>query len=104
MGFQLHECDSSLVSCMYRSPTGHLSTSVSSLCNLFAELDNYSHLLICEDFNFKDVTWSDFSGLATNSHVVHFLDSVDDLFLLQHVSKPTRFRQGESPSLLYKMK
>lgn len=32
--------------------------------------------------------------------MVYFLDSVDDLFLFQHFIKPTRFRQGESPSLL----
>ena len=89
-----------LVGCIYRSPTGHLSTSVSSLCNLFVKFDKYSHLLICGDFNFEDVTWSDFSGSATNSHVVHFLDLVHDLFLFQLVSKHTRFRQGESLSLL----
>ena len=70
---QLRGCDSLLVGCIYRSPTGHLNTSVSSLYNLFAKLDNYSHLLICGDFNFKDVAWSDFSGSATNSHIVHFL-------------------------------
>ena len=81
-----------LVGCIYRSPTGQLSTNVSSLCNLFAELDNYSHLLICGDFNFKDVTWSDFSGSVMNSQIIHFLGSVDDLFLFQHASKLTRFR------------
>ena len=85
---------------MNRSPTGELSTSVSSLCGLLTKLDNYSHLLICGDFNFKEITWSDFSGSTTNSHIVPFLDSVDDLFLLQHVDKPTRIRQGDSPSLL----
>ena len=84
--------DSLLVGCLYRSPTGDLSTSVSSLCNLFTKLDNYSHLLVCGDFNFKEVTWSDLSGSTTNSHIVPFLDSVDDLFLFQHVNKPTRIR------------
>ena len=90
---QLCGSDSLLIGCVYRSPTGELSTSVSSLCGLLTKLDNYSHLLICGDFNFKEVTWSDFSGSTTNSHIVPFLDSVDDLFLFQHVDKPTRIRQ-----------
>ena len=59
-----------------------------------------SHLLICGDFNFKEVTWSELSGSTTHSHVEPFLDSVDDLFLFQHVNEPTRIRQGESPSLI----
>ena len=70
---QLRGCDSLLAGCVYHSSTGHLSTSVSSLCILFAEFDNYSHLLICGNFNFKDVTWSDFSNSATNSDIVIFL-------------------------------
>ena len=85
---------------MYHSPTGKLITSVSSLCGLLTKLDNYSYLLIFADFNFKEVTWSDFSCSTTNSHIIPFLDSVDDLFLFQHVDKPTRIRQGDSPSLL----
>ena len=51
---QLRGSDSLLVGCIYRSPTGHLSFSVSSLCDLFTGLNNYTHLLICGDFNFKD--------------------------------------------------
>jgi len=97
---QLCGSDSLLIGCVYRSPTGELSTSVLSLYGLLSKLDNYSHLLICGDFNFKEVTWSDFSGSTTNSHIVPFLGLVDDLFLFQHVDKPTRIRQGDSPSLL----
>jgi len=33
-------------------------------------------------------------------YVVSFLNSVDDLFLFQHVNKPTRIREGNSPSRL----
>ena len=56
---QLHGSDSMLVGCIHHSPTGHLNASVSSLCDLFTGLINYSHLLICGDFNFF---WSELSG------------------------------------------
>ena len=92
--------DSLLISSIYRSPSSPLSTSVSSLCDLFTELSIYTHLLICGDFNFKEVSWSDLSGSTTNCHITPFLDSVDDLYLFQHVTEPTRIRQDESPSLL----
>jgi len=39
------------------------------------------------------------SGSSNNSHIEPFLDTVDDLFLFQHVCNPTRFRQHVSPSL-----
>ena len=97
---QLCGSDLLLVGCIYRSPTSHLSSSVSSLCDLFTGLNNYTHLLSCVDFNFKEVTWSKLSGSTTNFHVEPFLDSMDDLYLFQHVNEPTRIRQGESPSLI----
>ena len=44
--------------------------------------------------------WSNFSGTTNNCHIEPFLDTVDDLFLFQHITEPTRFRQDEIPSLL----
>jgi len=46
---QLRGSDSLLVGCQYHSPTGHLGTSISSLCNITILT------LICGDFNFKAV-------------------------------------------------
>ena len=57
-------------------------------------------MLICGDFNFKEISWSDFSGTSSNCRIEPFLDVVDDLFLFQHITEPTRFIQEETPSLL----
>ena len=43
----------------------------------------------------------DLSSSSNSSHIKPILDSVDDLFLLQHVCNPTRFRQAVSLSLLH---
>ena len=92
--------DSLLVGCIYRSPSGNIDSSTASLCDLFTSLDNYTHLLICDDFNYKEISWSDPSGTTNNHHIEPFLDIVDDLFLFQHITEPTRFRQEEIPNLL----
>jgi len=89
-----------LVGCIYRSPSHPLNTSVTSLCELFTSLCDYTYLLVCGDFNFREIAWSDLSGSSNNSHIEPFLDTVDDLFLFQHICNPTRFRQDASPILL----
>ena len=42
----------------------------------------------------------DHSGTTNNLNIVPFLDVINDLFLFQHITDPTRFRQGDTPSLL----
>ena len=97
---KLQGSDSLLVGCIYRSPSGNIDSSTASLCDLFTSLDNYTHLLICGDFNYKEISWSDLSGTTNNHHIEPFLDIFDDLFLSQHITEPTRFRQEEIPNLL----
>jgi len=92
--------DTLLVGCIYRSPSKPLSDSISSLCDLLGHLSGYSHLLICGDFNLKDITWLDHCGNSTNHCIEPFLDMIDNLFLFQHVTEPTRYRSTDTPSLL----
>ena len=47
-----------------------------------------------------EIFWSNFSGTTNNCHIEPFLDTVDDLFLFQHITELTRFRQDEISSLL----
>ena len=35
-----------------------------------------------------------------NIHVDSFIDTIQDLFLFQHIQEPTRFRSGATPNLL----
>ena len=100
VNIKLRGSDSLLAGCIYRSPSSNIDTSTISLCSLFADINNYSHLPICGDFNYKEISWSDFSDTTYNCHIEPFLDVVDDLFLFQHITEPTRFRQDDTPSLL----
>ena len=59
-----------------------------------------THLLICGDFNLKDVIWSDYCGTTNSHHIEPFLDVVDSMFLFQHVTEPTRYRSCDTPCLL----
>ena len=94
--------DSLLVGCIYRSPSSnddsiqqfrHLLQLVMTSCP--------SHLLIAGDFNLGDIDWLNHLSLAPLSHCSHtFLEVINDFFLHQHVTFPTRFRQGNSPRVL----
>ena len=61
-----------------------------------------SHLLVVGDFNLPQIDWSAAYCTALDSHhAAHgFLNAIQDCPLFQHVSFPTRYRDGEVPSLL----
>ena len=92
--------DKLLVGCIYRSPSAAMVISISPLCSLLEELNDFTHLLIYGDFNIKDINWSNMSVNPRNAHVESFIDTIQDLFLFQHIQEPTRFRPGTTPSLL----
>ena len=50
--------DKLLIGCIYRSPSTSMETSISSLCSLLDCVQGFTHLLICGDFNLKDINWS----------------------------------------------
>ena len=97
---RLQGSDILLVGCIYRNPSGNIDGSTASLCVYLLAFIIIPHLLICGDFNYKTISWSNFSGTSNDYHIEPFLDTVDDLFLFQHISEPTRYRQEETPSLL----
>jgi len=65
----MQDSDTLLVGCIYRSPSKPISAcdSILSLCDLLGQLGGYFHLLICGDFNLKDITWLDYCGNSTYS-------------------------------------
>ena len=72
--------DKLLVGCIYRSPSAAMETSISSLCRLLEVLNDFTHLLICGDFNVKDINWSTMSVNPRNTHTDYFIDTIQDLF------------------------
>ena len=87
-----------LIGCVYRSPSSNLANSVSSLCNLLNMINGYTHLLICGDFNFPNIDWSLIT--SDSSYTQTFVDTIQDLFLYQHVYEPTRYRPNTTPHVL----
>ena len=59
-----------------------------------------TYLLICGDFNYREIDWENESSDEKNEHLTTFINTVQDCFLHQHVTENTRFRLGEEPSLL----
>ena len=48
----------------------------------------------------KDINWSNMPVNPRNAHVESFIDTIQDLFLFQHIQESTSFRPGTTPSLL----
>ena len=92
-----------LVGCFYRSPSANGQSSTTSLVELLQTCSggNYSHIVIAGDLNMPQIDWTcDFSN-APEGHYSHmFIESMQDCSFTQHVTKATRYRQGERPSTL----
>lgn len=53
------------------------------------------------DFNFREINWETTETTVGENHLVTvFLEGVKDTFFFQHVSHPTRFREGNEPSIV----
>jgi len=94
--------DSLLIGCIYRSPSSNLTLSTDSVCHLLQTAVTIdSHILLCGDFNYCNINWADYPIVLNGcSRSQSFLDTVMDLYLFQHVTQHTRFREGFSPHTL----
>ena len=105
MEISLTEKHSLLCGCIYKSPTKEkdlTQKSTQQVCDLLAKAGerNDAYLLICGDFNYRGIVWVNESAVEQSDHLATFINTVQDCFLHQHVTEPTRFRSGEEPSLL----
>ena len=92
-----------LMGCVYRSPSVDTRESVNELRRMFEEANNilHTHLIVTGDFNIPHIDWELCSSTAPEGHPSHlFIEAIQDCYLYQHVHKPTRFRLGESASIL----
>ena len=89
-----------LLGCIYRSPAGDQNVSATKLCQLLRAVadQNPTHLVIVGDFNYPEINWSTWSSTkGENHHSQYFTETLQDCFLFQHVTEPTRFRPGSNP-------
>ena len=99
----LQGTDQLLAGCVYRSPSSDPTQSTGELAVLFqsAVTSGASHLLISGDFNIPHIDWQESFCTAPSSHFAHkFLTLVQDSMLFQHVTQPTRYREGDTPRSL----
>ena len=101
----LSDHDSLIIGCIYRSPTKEKDATLNStmqVCELLSKAveRKNTYLLICGDFNYREIDWENESSDEKNEHLTTFINTVQDCFLHHHVTENTRFRLGEEPSLL----
>ena len=94
--------DALLIGCIYRSPNNSIDKNKEMLDTIYQKLSSsYSHYLIMGDFNYKQINWELINIQSDeNSNEYAFTQCINDLYLFQHVKKPTRYRIGNTPSLL----
>ena len=92
-----------VVGVMYRSPNCSQENNI-ALCeeiNHVMSLDP-SYLLILGDFNYKDIDWNSYSSNKTekdSTEELRFIETIKDNYLFQHCMEPTRYRDGQNPTL-----
>ena len=87
------------IGCVYRSPHSADSNN-EKLNNMIHKLDNVRspYKILIGDFNYGKINWE--SGTATTPSEAAFVNSLKDVYMTQHVSEPTRGRDGQQPSIL----
>ena len=67
-----------------------------------ASKKGYSQIMIMGDFNYKGIIWKNWStpGLSNSSEEFLFVAALRDCYLYQHITKWTRIRHGQEPSIL----
>ena len=101
---QLESSENLLVGLCYRSPNTSTEENDDKLrrqIDSIKEVQNVSHLLLMGDFNFPEIDWINNRVKGSqDSEPQRFFDLIQDEFLVQHVSKPTRVRGNQKPSLI----
>ena len=91
-----------LIAAVYRSDSGTNQNNL-NLLNLLQEINSMkeSHKLVIGDFNYKNIDWESwFTPKNENSDEQLFINCIQDMYWYQHIATPTRFREGEEPSIL----
>ena len=100
---KLNNEDKLLIGLVYRSPNSNndynnmLQKLLSEACKR-----NYSHILIMGDFNMANIdreNWHS-EGDPTDTMEYKFIECLQDNYLFQQVTKPTRWRGDDTPHIL----
>jgi len=105
VGVTLHSQDKLLVGCIYRSGSpataAKYDPELHDMLRRMSGNSSYKQKLIVGDFNHKDIVWEDLVPIKAETPAsVNFEDCINDCFLYQHVSFPTRYRHTQTPNTL----
>eukprot|EP00794_Sanderia_malayensis_P011225 gene11225-12404_t len=99
----LKEDDKLLIGCVYRSPNS-VALNNSKLVTAFKKVinkRNFTHVLICGDFNIPEINWVDETTAASQTHYASvFMECLRDCFLYQHVKEPTHVKSNQAKNTL----
>ena len=91
--------DRLLVGNIYRNPNSDATNNANFISSLrkVNENSNFTHVMICGDFNYPEINWIEETTPAspTNPATV-FMECLRDCFLYQHVKLPTRYMPGKN--------
>ena len=89
---------STLVGCLYKSPST-TKENEEELWNLMRneKITKFDKVCLVGDFNYPNINWE---GTNEGQKECKFIDSINDAFLVQMVTKPTRHREGQQSNLL----
>ena len=58
------------------------------------------NVVIAGDFNYENIEWENQFATNGHRHLIDFIDTLQECFLLQHVTEPTIHRANEALNLL----
>ena len=93
---RLQQSKSLLVGCIDRSPSLPKFDSTEDLCKFIKSVCDTKphHILIVGDFNYSNINWEDYTASGVGSNDQMFIDTLQECVSHQHITEPTRYRQG----------
>ena len=91
-----------LVACLYRSESGTRENN-SNMLKLIKEIAKMkqTYKLVVGDLNYKMIDWENWQTPKPETSEEHqLINCIQDIYWHQHVTSPTRYREGVEPSLL----
>jgi hypothetical protein len=97
----LQKKDKLLVGTFYRLPNSDIANNAAVNELLSGVSVGRSHVLICGDLNYLDIDWLEGFLPRDGGHPASkFMEAVKDLFLVQHIKKPTHNKAEQTPHVL----
>ena len=94
-----------LCGCVYRSPSDANSRACMESTKKVTKLIRTAYhrnrnLIVAGDFNYKEIDWVNEYAPPSQEHLLLFIETLQNCYLFQHVTEPTRYRENQNANLL----